>query len=110
MLVLERNFGLASIKVQLAAHSFKFEQGAIMKALTALCGCVVCAVFFSEIQEAEQEIVAVIGTGDMGDSLSPLFAESGHQVVYGSRDPASEKVDQNDRSDSVVRTSSYNGL
>ncbi len=81
MLVLERIFRLASIKVQLAAHSFKFEQGAIVKALTALCGRVVCAVFFSDIHAAEQEIVAVIGTGDMGDSLGPLFAESGHQVV-----------------------------
>jgi predicted dinucleotide-binding enzyme len=36
--------------------------------------------------------VAVIGTGDMGDSLGPRFAELGYPVIYGSRDPDSEKV------------------
>jgi len=41
---------------------------------------------------AEQQTVAVIGTGDMGDSLGPRFAALGYRVVYGSRDPASEKV------------------
>jgi NADPH-dependent F420 reductase len=38
------------------------------------------------------ETVAVIGTGDMGDTLGPRFAELGYRVIYGSRDPASEKV------------------
>jgi 8-hydroxy-5-deazaflavin:NADPH oxidoreductase len=41
---------------------------------------------------AETETVAVIGTGDMGDTLGPRFAELGYRVVYGSRDPQSEKV------------------
>lgn len=36
-------------------------------------------------------VVAIIGTGDMGDSLGPRFAELGYPVVYGSRHPASEK-------------------
>jgi predicted dinucleotide-binding enzyme len=36
-------------------------------------------------------IVAVIGTGDMGDSLGPRFAELGYQVIYGSRNPSSER-------------------
>jgi predicted dinucleotide-binding enzyme len=40
----------------------------------------------------EQQTVAVIGTGDMGDSLGLRFAELGYRVVYGSRDPASDKV------------------
>jgi hypothetical protein len=35
--------------------------------------------------------VGIIGTGDMGDSLGPRFAELGYQVVYGSRNPDSEK-------------------
>ena len=35
--------------------------------------------------------VAIIGTGDMGDSLGPRFAELGYRVVYGSRNPDSEK-------------------
>ncbi|HEU4517541.1 MAG TPA: NAD(P)-binding domain-containing protein [Steroidobacteraceae bacterium] len=38
------------------------------------------------------ETVAVIGTGDMGDTLGPRFAELGYRVIYGSRDPQSEKV------------------
>jgi NADPH-dependent F420 reductase len=35
-------------------------------------------------------VVAIIGTGDMGDSLGPRFAELGYPVVYGSRDPDSD--------------------
>lgn len=35
--------------------------------------------------------VGIIGTGDMGDSLGPRFAELGYRVVYGSRNPDSEK-------------------
>lgn len=41
---------------------------------------------------AEPETVAVIGTGDMGDTLGPRFAGLGYRVIYGSRDPQSEKV------------------
>lgn len=36
--------------------------------------------------------IAVIGTGDMGDSLGPRLAEIGYTIVYGSRDPSREKV------------------
>ena len=36
---------------------------------------------------AETETVAVIGTGDMGDTLGPRFAGLGFRVIYGSRDP-----------------------
>jgi len=36
--------------------------------------------------------VAIIGTGDMGDSLGPRFAELGYTVVYGSRNPDGEKA------------------
>jgi NADPH-dependent F420 reductase len=41
---------------------------------------------------SERLSIAVIGTGDMGDSLGRRFASLGHQVVYGSREPASDKV------------------
>ncbi len=41
-----------------------------------------------------QEIVAVIGTGDMGNSLGPKLAEIGYQVVYGSRDPTRESINE----------------
>jgi len=37
-------------------------------------------------------VVAIIGTGDMGDSLGPRFAELGYTVVFGSRDPDGEKA------------------
>ncbi len=36
--------------------------------------------------------VSIIGTGDMGDSLGPRFTELGYSVVYGSRNPDSEKA------------------
>lgn len=41
---------------------------------------------------AEMDVVAVIGTGDMGDTLGPRFAGLGYRVIYGSRDPQGEKV------------------
>lgn len=46
--------------------------------------------------------IGVIGTGDMGDSLGPRFAELGYPVVYGSRNPSSEK------SQALVKTSGKN--
>ena len=36
--------------------------------------------------------VAIIGTGDMGDSLGPRFVELGYEVVFGSRNPEGEKA------------------
>jgi predicted dinucleotide-binding enzyme len=36
--------------------------------------------------------IAIIGTGDMGDSLGPRLAKLGYRIVYGSRSPDSEKV------------------
>jgi len=38
------------------------------------------------------ETIAVIGTGSVGSSLGPRFAEIGHTVVYGSRTPEREDV------------------
>lgn len=38
------------------------------------------------------DTVAVIGTGRMGSAIGPRFAEIGHDVIYGSRNPTSEKV------------------
>ncbi len=40
----------------------------------------------------DRESVAVIGTGDMGNSLGPKLAEIGYRVIYGSRDPTRESV------------------
>jgi len=36
--------------------------------------------------------VAIIGTGMVGGTLGPRFAELGYEVVYGSRNPSSDKV------------------
>ena len=39
-----------------------------------------------------QETVAVIGTGDLGDSIGERLATLGYPVVYGSRTPDSDRV------------------
>ncbi len=41
---------------------------------------------------AAKPVVAIIGTGDMGDSLGPRFVELGYEVVYGSREPDGDKA------------------
>ena len=44
--------------------------------------------------ESGKTVVAIIGTGDMGDSLGPRLAGLGYPVVYGTRDPNGEKTQQ----------------
>ena len=46
----------------------------------------------AETGAGEKHTIAVIGTGDMGDSLGPRFASLGHKVIYGSREPGSARV------------------
>jgi len=41
---------------------------------------------------ADAETVALIGTGNVGAALGRRFAEHGHDVVYGSRDPMAADV------------------
>jgi NADPH-dependent F420 reductase len=36
--------------------------------------------------------IAIIGTGDVAAALGPEFAAQGHTIIYGSRDPAREEV------------------
>ena len=36
--------------------------------------------------------IAIIGTGSVGSTLGGRWAEKGHQVIYGTRDPHSDKV------------------
>lgn len=38
------------------------------------------------------ETIAILGTGDMGDSFGPRLAALGYRVIYGSRNPDSERV------------------
>jgi predicted dinucleotide-binding enzyme len=49
---------------------------------------------------AVAETIAIIGTGNVGSALGPEFAAQGHAIVYGSRDPAADKV-----TELVARTS-----
>lgn len=56
---------------------------------------VMCVAFFLtplNLYALDRHAVAIIGTGDMGDSIGPQLAKKGYDVVYGSRDPKSESV------------------
>ncbi len=46
----------------------------------------------SGLYAQDRETIAVIGTGDMGDSIGPRLAQMGYRVVYGSREPERESV------------------
>lgn len=41
---------------------------------------------------AAADTIAIIGTGDVARALGPEFAAQGHTIVYGSRDPGSQKA------------------
>jgi hypothetical protein len=45
------------------------------------------------MQEIRMKI-AVLGSGNIGGTLGQKWAKAGHQVVFGSRDPGSEKIQQ----------------
>jgi len=45
-----------------------------------------------DAEAADKETVAVIGTGDLGDSIGGRLAELGYKVVYGSRNPDNDEV------------------
>ncbi len=36
--------------------------------------------------------IAIIGIGNVGGTLGPAWAKAGHDVIFGVRDPNSEKV------------------
>jgi predicted dinucleotide-binding enzyme len=43
---------------------------------------------------AVADVIAVIGTGNVGAGLGPEFAAQGHTIVYGSREPEREDVQE----------------
>lgn len=45
-----------------------------------------------ESSQSDKEVIAIIGTGDMGDSFGPRLADLGYTIIYGSRNPDSERV------------------
>ena len=44
------------------------------------------------VDAADRETIAIIGTGDLGDSFGQRLAALGYPVVYGSRTPDSDRV------------------
>ncbi len=61
-----------------------------MKRTTFLIFAAVLSLGPTNILAGERETIAVIGTGDLGDSLGVMLARSGYTIVYGSRDPTRE--------------------
>lgn len=57
-----------------------------------LLGCVEAEQTVNSAKSNPKDTIAVIGTGDMGNSFGPRLAELGYRVIYGSRNPASDKV------------------
>lgn len=51
-----------------------------------------CAAFLAGPDPASAETIALIGTGNVGGALGRRFAENGHTVVYGSRNPLADDV------------------
>jgi hypothetical protein len=51
-----------------------------------------CAALLAEPGPASAETIALIGTGNVGGALGRRFAENGHTVVYGSRNPLAADV------------------
>lgn len=60
------------------------------RSLTAIALCL----FKLSGVPAFADTIAIIGTGDVGSALGPRFAEQGHTIVYGSRDPDRSSVNE----------------
>ncbi len=58
--------------------------------MKAIAMCCLALIAFS--QTAFADTIAIVGTGQMAGGLGPEFGALGHTVVYGSRDPDSQKV------------------
>jgi NADPH-dependent F420 reductase len=61
------------------------------KLLASLAAAAIAAAALGS-QNAAAETVAMIGTGNVGAALGRRFAENGHKIVYGSRDPSAADV------------------
>lgn len=61
-----------------------------------LAGCVLLILIMGLIMLApvSAETIAIIGTGQVASALGPRFAELGHDIVYGSRNPSRDEVKQ----------------
>lgn len=61
---------------------------ALIRSLLALVLCV------SYSGQSFADIISILGTGNVGSALGTRFAELGHTIVYGSRDPSSASVQE----------------
>ncbi len=66
---------------------------------TLLSGLIVLASALAAPALVSAETIAVIGTGNVGGALGPAFATLGHDIIYGSRQPGRQDVQ-----DLVART------
>ncbi len=67
------------------------DRNFLLTSLVALL-CFSAESLSQEAPQSQKEVIAILGTGDMGDSFGPRLAELGYEVVYGSRNPNSKKV------------------
>jgi predicted dinucleotide-binding enzyme len=107
VLYLEGNHLLSELPLAGAAEEILgktqncFDQDAATQATknrSTHVAAVVCALLISTAglaaatEVGSRPTVAIIGTGDMGDSLGPRLAGLGYPIVYGTREPLGEKV------------------
>ena len=65
----------------------------IRSGLVAVVGLLFSSMFGAVVlSSALADTIGVIGTGRVGGALGPRFGDLGYTVVYGSRDPGSDKV------------------
>ncbi len=65
-----------------------------MRLLSHLLLLAALTAFSNSASAQDSDTVAVIGTGDMGDSLGPKLSGLGYRIVYGSRDPERKSVQE----------------
>ncbi len=66
----------------------KFPTRILMAGLLVLVGALGASALVSA------ETIAVIGTGNVGGALGPQFAKLGHDIIYGSREPTRQDVQE----------------
>ena len=66
---------------------------ALLATATA-AGTFIAAAARAQEKSAKPETIAIIGTGNVGTTLGKAWAAKGHRIVYGSRDPTSDKAKQ----------------
>jgi predicted dinucleotide-binding enzyme len=59
---------------------------------TLTAGLVTLAAALALPQGVLADTIAIIGTGNVASALGPEFAQQGHTIVYGSRDPSRAEV------------------